>query len=295
VDLRAIHLPEGSEAERRAMIGNELEGLSDDDAGRRVFDFWDIRPPEQSKLENVNVVSLPEDEAVAVVDCLSRAGLRCRVIDGLPLAIARAVAMADGTDGARRGETATAVGALDWGAVSATFSVLWGHRPVFTRQFRDCGFSAMPAAVSQALGLSLADAEQLLTTHGVCDPAGRKDPLRDVQEVITDVTGGLLNEVVSQLNKTLSYPELHRCGLVPEKIWLLGGGATVRNLAGLLSTKVHRSVETWRLEGMKDEGSGMNEDNGCIPGHSSLIPHPSSLPTAMLGPAIALSALAFAV
>ncbi len=96
----------------------------------------------------------------------------------------------------------------------------------------------MPAAVSQALGLSVADAEQLLTTHGVCDPAGHKDPMRDVQEVITDVTAGLLNEIVSQLNKTLSYPELHRSGLVPEEIWLLGGGATVRNLAPLLSAKI---------------------------------------------------------
>jgi type IV pilus assembly protein PilM len=297
VDLRAIQLPDGSEAEHRAMIANEIEGLADDGAGRRVFDFWDVRPPEQSKLENVQVLSLPENEAVAVVANLSRAGLRCRVIDGLPLAVARAVALADGANDARGDETSAAVGALDWGATSATFSVLWEHRPVFTRQFRDCGFAAVPAAVSQALGLSIADAERLLTTHGVCDPAGRNDPLRDVQEVITDVTGGLLNEIVSQLNKTLAYPELHRSGLVPERIWLLGGGATVKNLAALLSAKIHRNVETWRLEGMTTEGCGISGACGRSTDHSSAISHSSSsaAPAAMLGPAIALSVLAFAV
>jgi type IV pilus assembly protein PilM len=270
-DLRAINLPEGSDTERRAMIGNELEGLSGEDAGRRVFDYWDVRPPEQSKLENVNVLSLPEHEALAVVGSLARAGLCCRVIDGLPLAIARAVSMANGAD------AATPVGALDWGAASATFSILWDQRPVFTRQFRDCGFAAMPAAVSQALGVSIDDAEQLLSTHGVCGPAERNDPMRDVQEVITDVTSGLLSEIVSQLNKTLSYPELHRSGLVPAKIWLLGGGATVRNLASLLSAKIHRSVETWHLP-----SAGAESGEGLVP------------PAAMLGPAIALSALAFA-
>ena len=155
----------------------------------------------------------------------------------------------------------------------------------------------MPAAVSEALGLSIDDAEQLLTTHGVCDPAERKDPLRDVQEVITDVTSGLLSEIVSQLNKTLSYPELHRSGLVPVKIWLLGGGATVRNLAALLSAKIHRSVETWHLPGEGEKGRRGERERGQV---QTLTPSPFLLfsplppPAAMLGPAIALSALAFA-
>ena len=44
-DLRAIHLPEGSPVERRAMIANELDALLGENAGRRVFDFWEIPSP----------------------------------------------------------------------------------------------------------------------------------------------------------------------------------------------------------------------------------------------------------
>jgi len=269
-DLRAIDLPEGSEADRRAMIANELDVLLGENAGRRVFDFWEIRPPGESNLENVNVISLPEPEALAVAESLARVGLCCRVLDGLPLAMARAVSLANGADGA------APAAALDWGSASATFSILCGHRPVFTRHLRDCGFAAMPAAVAEALGLSIDDAEQLLATHGVMDPGARQDPLHDVQEAITEVTGGLLNEIVSELNKTLAYPELHRSELVPEKIWLLGGGATVKNVAALLSSRIHVPVQTWDLP-----YAGLGRSEGFVP-------------PAMLAPAVALSALAFA-
>lgn len=269
-DLRAIDLPEGSEPERRAMIANELDALLGENAGRRVFDYWEICPREGSNLENTNVLSLPEEEAALVVASLGRAGLCCRVLDGLPLAIARAVSLANGDD------AAAVVGALDWGSSSATFSILCEGRPVFTRHLRDCGFVAIPAAVSEALGLPIGDAEQLLATHGVVDPGAKEEPFHDAQEVITEVTAGPLGEIVSQLNKTLAYPELHRSGLVPTKIWLLGGGATVRNVAALLSARIHLPVQTWNL-------AYAGPDDRAAP-----------VPPAILAPAAALSALAFA-
>ena len=77
------------------------------------------------------------------------------------------------------------------------------------------------------------------------------------------------------MNKTLTYPELHRSGLVPVKIWLLGGGATVRNVAALLSARINLPVETWHLPSA--EGG-----TAC------------AVPAAMLGPAMALSALGLA-
>ncbi len=271
VDLRAMNVPEGSQAEQRAMIANELDSLSAEGVGRRVFDFWDTRPPGESNLETVNVISVAEDEVTAVAAGLARGGLRLRVIDGLPLALARAVEMVGGADGAKP------VAVVDWGSSSATFSVICSGRPVFTRHLRDCGFAAMPAAVSESLGLSIEDAQQLLATHGVPDPANRSDPLRDVQEVLADVTSGSVNALVTQLDKTLAYPELHRSGLVPQRLWLMGGGATVRNVAAMVSARIRLPVETWRLS---DHGPEARS--------------PAAPPEELLGPAMALSALAFA-
>jgi len=123
--------------------------------------------------------------------------------------------------------------------------------------------------------VSADDAGQLLATHGLYDPAEWDSSLGEVQEILTDISGEPLGNVVSQLNKTLAFPELHRSGLLPEKIWLFGGGATVRNVPSLLSDRIGLPVQAW---GLSQAGG---ETAGALP------------PVQLLGPAIALSALAW--
>ena len=272
-DLRAMNLPEGTDAERRAMLANEMETIFAGNSGRRAFDFWDTRRQAaagESALENVNALSVAENDVASVVASLTRSGLFCEVLDGLPLALARAVGMVSAPP------PGVPVAALDWGSTSATFSIVCDEVPVFTRHLRDCGYSALPASVVEALGLPVEDAEQLLATHGLCDPARPDDPLDDVQEVLTDVTAEALGNVVSRLDKTLAYPELHRSRLLPERIWLFGGGATVRNLPAILSARIGLPVEAWRLPW------------GDSPGVTGPLP-----PMEILGTAAALSALAW--
>jgi Tfp pilus assembly PilM family ATPase len=271
-DLRAVGVPEGAEDERRAMIAGELDAIYAGNAAGRVFDFWQPQPQSsagQSSLENVTVLSVAEAEAADVAASLWRAGFYCETLDGLPLALARAVQLASPAAGE------TPVAALDWGSTSATFCIVRAGRPVFTRHLRDCGFAALPAAVAEALNLSADDAEQLLATHGLCDPARRDDALADVQEILTDISAEPLAAVVAQLDRTLAYPELHRSGLMPERIWLFGGGATVRNAAAVLSERIGLPVQAWTLP------LGAAAPMGISP------------PLSLLGPAVALSALAW--
>jgi len=272
-DLRAMNLPEGSDAERRAMIANELETVFAGSPGRRAFDFWDTRGPAatgESSLENVHAVSVAEDEVVSVFASLTRSGLLCDVIDALPLVLARAIGLVSAP------QPGVPVAAFDWGSTSATFSIVCDGLPVFTRQLRDCGYASLPTSVAEALGLSVDDAEQLLATHGLCDPVRTDGPLREAQEVLTDVTAQALAKVVSRLDKTLAYPELHRSRLLPERIWLFGGGATVRNLPAILSARLGLPVEAWGLP-WSDSSAAI----GTRP------------PVEILGTAAALSALAW--
>lgn len=261
-ELRAMNLPEGSEPERRAMVGNELaaSGLAS-----RVFGFWDSHPPAAqgpTSLENVNVVSLLEEEASCVATMLEDAGVVCNVIDGLPLTLARAVQLAS------LAAPAKPVAAVDWGYTSATFCLLCDRRPIFTRRLRDCGFGLMAAAVRDALAVSHADAEQLLARYGFCGAQTHDGPLRDVQEVLAEIVFEPLAAMVAELDKTLSYPELHRAQVVPQQIWLFGGGATVRNVGPLLSARLGRDVLSWRMPAAE-----------------------AAAPIELLGPAIALSLL----
>jgi Tfp pilus assembly PilM family ATPase len=272
-DLRTVQVPEGAEAERRAMIASELDATHAGNGNARVFDFWETHgrgSAGQSNLESVSVLSVAHDEAVEVAKGLSRSGFYCEALDGLPLALARAVQMASAVP------SETPVAALDWGSTSATFCIVRDGCAVFTRHLRDCGFAALPAAVAEALSLPVDDAEQLLATHGLSDPVRRDDTLADIQEILTDISSEPLGAVVAQLDKTLSYPELHRSGLVPESIWLFGGGATVRNVSAVLSERIGVPIQTWTLP-----QTGAGDPIGPSP----LLP--------LLGPAIALSALAW--
>jgi Tfp pilus assembly PilM family ATPase len=255
------------------MIGTELESIQPGNGNARVFDFWETHgrgTAGQSNLESVSVLSVAHDEAVEVAKGLSRSGFYCEALDGLPLALARAVQMASAA------ANETPVAALDWGSTSATFCIVRDGRALFTRHLRDCGFAALPAAVAEALSLPVDDAEQLLATYGLSDPSRRDDTLADIQEILTDVSSEPLGAVVAQLDKTLSYPELHRSGLVPESIWLFGGGATVRNVPAVLSERIGMPIHAWALP-----------HTGALDpiGPSPLLP--------LLGPAIALSALAW--
>ena len=273
-DLQSLPLPDGTLAERRTMIAGELESMFAGGAEGRSFDFWDTSMAEdagQANRENVAVMSLGNEDAAAATSALSHAGLRCHVIDGLPLTLARAVRMVTSA------MPAEPVAALDWGYSSVTFCIVQAGRPVFTRQLRDCKFSDLPNCISRTLKLSEEDAQQLLATHGVIDPAGRDDTLRSVQEVVADVVGEPIAGILAEVAKTLSYLKLHRSNLTPERLWLFGGGATVKNIAPYLAAKAGLETAVWRLPG---DSAGRRADGGA--------------PLELLGNAVALSALAWA-
>ena len=112
----------------------------------REFDFWDSAAGGSPGRDNTHVLSISQDAASQVISCFSAAGLRCEVLDGLPLALLRAVQLAEGV------LPAAPVAAVDWGHSSATFCIVGEGGPLFTRHLRDCGCKAMVQRVSGAAG-----------------------------------------------------------------------------------------------------------------------------------------------
>lgn len=275
-DFRAMNIPAGTDQERRSMIAHKLAAIHGDDGGRE-FDFWETDfagEAAASSDQNVAVISVPSDLATRVAQNISGAGLKCEVLDGTPLALARAIEMVPA------GQRSDPAAIVDWGFAGATFSVVSGGRPLFTRYLRDCGVGALADALSKSLALSLDEAEELLTKHGLPHPTVARGREAELQEAIADTGSGRLADMAEQLNKTISYLNVHRTKLVPAKIWLFGGGATIKNAAQFLTTKVGVPTVVWRLPEQPPASS--DGDNAS-----------RAVPTEMLGAAVALSALAW--
>lgn len=269
-ELRTVSVPPGSAAERRAMIAQELEAAAASEEPRE-FDFWQSGA-NANEQDGLQVVSVSSAKVAQITTSLAAAGLECAVLDGLPCALARAVGMA--ATGVAEGPTA----AIDWGYANATLTIVERGRAQFTRPLRDCGAGALFAEVSQTLGLDEADAIELLTRFGlpgtVSSGSGECGTEADeIREVVVDIVGSHVQRMVDELTRTFAFFRLQRQALLPQRAWLFGAGATVKNAASFLSTRLDLPCDVWRLAA--DE------------------PQTTAAGVEIFGPAAALSALAF--
>jgi len=277
-EMSILTMPPAPEAERRAMIAHELSSIFPDDPEEREFDFWvaeaaTIHANDAADApggDSVNVLSVRRSLVSDTVGGLSRAGLRCQVVDGLPFALARAVHLA------YRAEPSVPIGAVHWGGVSGTLCVVSGRGPQFTRHLRNCGVGSLTDKVSGALGLSDDEAVQVLADHGLPDPERREAARRDVQEAVADVTSQELNELAEELNKTITYVRLKHPEIAPKRRCLFGEGARVKNASLYISQKVGLPTDVWRLPADEDQDGRHAQD-----------------PQGLLGTAVALSTLAW--
>jgi type IV pilus assembly protein PilM len=293
--LRALNVPPGSQRERRTMIADEL---ADDWAELRQpmdFDFWELEPGRGEKgSEGFNVSVLAASRLWIDQlhrDC-RRNGLDCWALDGAPLAMARAVSLAGGLAGGRR------VLAVDWGYSNTTACVVGDDRPLYSRRIHDCAFGKVLEAIMRLFDATLDEAQYLAESQGLAAP--QDDNLEDfgvqrsadvtpdgtverpattwvddhkTQTAITDAAESSLHELTRQLGRTLEFTAAQRRQLHPTAIWLLGGGASMRNVGPYLKHALALPVHIWNV--VPDKAP-----IPCAAGHRS----------AIFGGAVALSA-----
>jgi Tfp pilus assembly PilM family ATPase len=252
-EMNILTMPPVPETERRAMIAHELASVYPNEPQQREFDFWVADSTAANDAadapggDSVNVLSVRRSLVSDTVGSLSRAGLRCQVVDGLPFALARAVHLAYDS------EPNVPIGAVHWGGASGTLCVVSGRGPQFTRHLRNCGVGPLAEKVSGALGLSADEAVQVLADHGLPDPECREPASREIQEAVADVTSQELNELAGELNKTITYVRLKHPELAPKRLCLFGEGARVKNASRYISRKVGLPTDVWRLPTTEDQ------------------------------------------
>jgi len=244
-ELRTFSIPQGTDGERRAMIAAELAATVGGDV---EFDYWETDRTGDSAREmedNVAVLFLSSETTVRMGEEVAAAGLNCEVLDGLPLALGRAVKLAGG------GRRSDVVAALDWGYSTATLSVVVGGRPLYTRKLRDGGFGLLVQEVAAGLNLSRDDVQELLIQYGLPGEDQTDRVSAELQHVLRELAAARVSELVDELERTIAFLQIHRPGMVPGRLCLTGGGATIRNIEHELAQRLDRGVYVWRMPALK--------------------------------------------
>ncbi len=278
--LRGLKVPQGDERERRAMIALEL---ADDGAEQPFpieFDFWELggeKGIETADGFNVNVLSVARPWIDRVATDCQQTRLDCWAVDAIPLAMARAIGIAVLPGNGER------LLAIDWGFSNTTLSIVGKGRPLYARRLHNCQIRNGLAAIKSSLGVTLDHAQHLINVHGVKLP---RTPGRDtgaapsgddeIQAAITDAFAETTASLVDQIQKTLRFIESQRRCQPPATLWLMGGGASVRNMGPYLADALGMQVELWGVTTGSERATVVRDRLA-----------------ALFGPALALSALAW--
>jgi len=270
-DVRECQIPADPDRERGTLVAEQLDSAYGNALETREFGYWpiDLSPEPHPTSENLIALSIDHSWAAQIARDMTEAGLVGRVLDGLPLALARAVKLGGQVP------LNEPVAAVDWGCQRATLCIVVNGRPYFVRCLRGSGFANVIDALCKSLSVTREEAQKLLADHGL--PNRKLNICDDLQAVIEEVIAEPLNTFVEELTRTVTFLGQQRRSLSPTRLVLFGGGAAIKNAAEFLFDKIDVPAEPWRLRGDWSKG------------HS--LPH---LSIELMGPAIALSSLAWA-
>jgi Tfp pilus assembly PilM family ATPase len=270
-DVHTLQLPAAGDSERRALVEQEMIDRTGDFA-KHVYDYW-ICPANHSEggpaVDQVGVVSAPRALVDRLISDLAVDRFRCKVIDGLPPALARAVQMLD------RPDPDEPVAAVQWGYDSGLFCIIRSGQPVFTRHLRNCGFARPVEAVASALNITRVEVYEIFAQSGLPDlrhPHQRSD----LQEVLAELTSEAVVEFCEELKKTVSYLRSQNPETAPRRLYLMGDGAGLKNVEAHVQQRLGFPVAPWQMSSVEAES-----------------PQPHAKSPQLFAAAAALSALAF--
>lgn len=243
-----------------------LESVTQSPAGHLRFAAWPAElDSDRAAPVRTNVLTVPQAWSDQLCEDIAQTGWSCQLIDGLPWALARAVEMVH--DGEREAPWA----ALDWGNSQATFCVVAEGRPVYVRGLKDCSLRQLFHSIIEELMVTEDEALRLLQEYGFSG----NEPT-EVSKVVEELVAEPLGKLQQELTRTLTHLKGQRRTIVPQCIYLFGGGATLKGLAAHLTEKLDLEHRVWQLPDAGETGNSHFATHTCI-----------------FGPAAALSALAW--
>jgi Tfp pilus assembly PilM family ATPase len=159
-DMRECQIPAGAEQDQCwEPVAQELKAAWGNTFDQRELGIWAADQPVDRGKSNKNVFafSIQQTWAARIARDMSQSGLRGQVLDGLPLALGRAVQL---------GGNCVAnepVVAVDWGYQRASLCAVWNGHPYYVRCLKGGGLIAVVEALCSTLPVTPEEAQQLLT------------------------------------------------------------------------------------------------------------------------------------
>lgn len=231
--LRSMEIPNGSRDEMVAMVRDELADEMGS-VGNFAFEFWPTKPA-SGGMATLATVTVPHTTAQTVSTPLLARGLECQTLDAMPFVFSRMTRM---TPGIHPGQP-TAV--LELGETRSHLFFCRNGEPGFCRLLPDVGMESIHHAFQSRLGLNRRESEFLLARVGV---AGSQHS-RTANDAMESIVGPAVEQLVYELQRTLTYVTHELSDQYPETIWVVANGARIRHLASVLADRLEIDVRVW--------------------------------------------------
>ena len=189
--------------------------------------------------KRVSVVQASRQASETVALDLRQHGLNCEVLDGLPFALARAVHFVDPQ--CSRGTYA----AIDWGCHEPLFVVVKDGVPVFHRVLRDSGLEAAITAIRNEFSASRFEACRLLAAVGI-GGTRTENTTPPICESVARCIDPVVNRLLDQTRRSFDFLQQQSRHLVPQSLWLLGGGAAVAGVEETFASRFDVPCRVWQ-------------------------------------------------
>ena len=263
-DARTIDVEGDTRSDQRASIEQQLSSIHGVPSENLDFDFWDSPGLNPNQF---HVICMADRWTKQILRDHQQAKLYCKVLDGLPQALARAASMSNRIDSSKP------VALLDWGSSTATFCVSINEQPVYVRSLPNCGFAKLEERIASVLDLDEAQARNFISSYGVPDDPENVE--NEMQQVLDDILCSQIIELEEELTRTITFLKNQQGRIKLQQGLIFGAGARLKNVAAWLGTRLGLSLRTWSLPGQNQ--NDRSDD---------------SWPMELLGPAVALSSLA---
>lgn len=253
-DIHRLELDLNAEPNAEVILRRAIETATQQSAVGLQCDFWSA-PATDSKPAWSQAITVSQDWTEQMCEDVASAGWLCEAIDGQPLAMARAVSM-------NHHDTDEPAACLDWGNDRAILCFVENGQPTYVRKLKLPGLGSVTNKITETLELSVVEAQRILEEHGL---AGNESSEASVvgamlAELLTEELGTL----ISELKRSFSHIQYVRRTASPKFLYLLGGGAMIKNLDSVLSTQLGIKAANWHLPGEHPSNGGVEYRAECL-------------------------------